>query len=141
MSWKCIQETSRPYIFLRWICYWICPRGTDNLFCKVTPWITALREKVTVPELITQFPASDGPRNLITMLRRCCHWTLSWVRWNHCIFAHLTDLIPNVVSLHPEISLYFCFPVMFSGAGCWVEYFFLFYSTAYLQSTLFFMEY
>jgi hypothetical protein len=53
---------------------------TVTRLAELTPWSTVLLEKLTVPHLLMEFPASDGTRTFITVTTTACRMVLSLAR-------------------------------------------------------------
>jgi hypothetical protein len=53
----------------------------SHLTKHLNPWSRVLLEKLTVAQLLKKFSNIYRTRRFITLLKRACHWTLSWATW------------------------------------------------------------
>jgi hypothetical protein len=68
------------FVFLTWRTHYNHRLITKESM-QITPWGRVLPEKLTVTQLLRNFPAFYGIRRFITVFTTARHWSLPWARW------------------------------------------------------------
>jgi hypothetical protein len=84
------------------------PQGSTRYLWTVpiqTPWIRALLENLTVPQLIKKFHAICVTKRFITILTRARNWPLTWVSSSQSIpIKHFKQSYTNAISSYSSCS-------------------------------------
>jgi hypothetical protein len=55
---------------------------------QLTPWNRVLLEKLSVAQLLKNFPTFYGTQMFVTVFTRALHWSVSWASWMLSILCH-----------------------------------------------------
>jgi hypothetical protein len=84
-----------PVTFRRCTCLYHKHKTTDSQHSNSFLWSWALLEKLSVLQLLKNFPPFYGTRRFITVFTRALHWSLSWAKSIQSIPSHLRLGLPR----------------------------------------------